>query len=133
MAEVEPPLHNTWPATGFTTGVGFTVMVKLTGTPVQVVPPLVAVGVTVMVATTGAVPVLVAVNVPILPVPPEARPIDGWEFVQLYVVPVPVKVTAVVGLPLHTCWLSSASAVGSALTVVVYVAGESAVHPDIFV
>ncbi len=83
MAEVEPPLHTTWLPTAFTTGVGFTVMVNITGVPVQVVPPPVPVGVTVMVATTGAEPVLVAVNVPILPVPLAARPIDGCVFVQL--------------------------------------------------
>ncbi len=83
MVEVEPPLHTTWLATAFTDGVGLTVMVKTTGTPVQVIPPLVTEGITVMVATTGALPVLVAVKVPILPVPLAANPMDVCEFVQL--------------------------------------------------
>ena len=49
------------------------------------VPPeqLFADGVTIMVAVTGAVPVFVAVNAPILPVPDAARPIDVLLFVQL--------------------------------------------------
>ena len=40
-AVVAAPLHTVWLATVFTDGVGFTVMVKLIGVPVQVVPPLV--------------------------------------------------------------------------------------------
>lgn len=48
------------------------------GVPVQ----LFAVGVTVMFATSGAVPVLVAVNTGMLPVPFGARPIDGVLFTQ---------------------------------------------------
>ena len=49
-------------------------MVKLLAAPVQGVPPPVNVGVTVMVATTGEVVVLRAVNGPISPVPPDTRP-----------------------------------------------------------
>ena len=48
-------------------------MVKEMGVPVH---PL-AEGVTVIVAITGAVPVLVAVNAAMWPVPLPARPIDG--------------------------------------------------------
>jgi hypothetical protein len=63
-------------------------------------------GVTVTVATTGAVPVLIAVKAPISPVPLAPRPIDASLFVQLYVTVVPVfgvvKVTGVVNAPLHT-------------------------------
>ena len=33
--------HTVWLATGFTTGGGFTVMVKLVGVPTQLTPPLV--------------------------------------------------------------------------------------------
>ena len=40
-AAVGEPLHTTWLATGFTTGVGFTVIVNDTGLPVQLAPPLV--------------------------------------------------------------------------------------------
>lgn len=53
-------------------------MVKDEGVPVH---PF-AVGVIPMVATTGAVPVLVAENTGMLPVPLAARPIDGVLFVQ---------------------------------------------------
>ena len=49
-------------------------MVKVMAAPVQDIPPLVNVGVTVMVATTGAVVVLMAVNDAILPLPFDARP-----------------------------------------------------------
>ena len=66
--------------------------------------PEVVDGVTVTVATTGAVPVLMAVKLAILPLPLAARPMDGVLFVQLNVVPAtePVKVTGAVGAPLHT-------------------------------
>lgn len=95
-------------ATAF--GVGFTVIVKLTGVPVQVP----SAGVTVMVATTGAVPVFTALNEAILPVPLAAKPTDGVLFVQLKVVPgtVPVNVTAVVAVPLQSTWLAGCATVG---------------------
>ena len=41
MLAVGDPLHTTWLATGLTTGVGLTVMVKLIDCPVQVTPPFV--------------------------------------------------------------------------------------------
>ena len=65
------------------TGSGFTLMVKVFDGPLQLVPPLVKVGVTVMVAMTGLDPVLVVVNEGILPVPEAASPIEGAELVQL--------------------------------------------------
>lgn len=40
-AVVDPPAHTVWLATVFTVGVGLTVIVNVTGVPVQVVPPLV--------------------------------------------------------------------------------------------
>ena len=49
-------------------------MVKIMAVPVQLVPPLVNVGVTVMVATTGEVVVLMAANDAILPLPFDASP-----------------------------------------------------------
>jgi hypothetical protein len=84
-----------------------------------------AVGVTVIVAVTGAVPVLVAVNAAILPVPLAARPMLVLLFVQLNVVPAtaPVKVMAVVVAPLHNVWLATAFTVGVGLTVIVNVIG----------
>ena len=49
-------------------------MVKLLAAPTQDVPPLVNVGVTVMVAITGAVVVLSAAKGPIFPLPADAKP-----------------------------------------------------------
>lgn len=69
-AAVLAPAQSVWLATAATTGVGFTVMVKLTGVPGQ---PL-AVGVTVIVAVIGELVALVAVKAAILPVPLAARP-----------------------------------------------------------
>ena len=54
-------------------------MVNVTGAPLQ---PL-ADGVTVIVAVTAVVPVLIAVNAPIFPEPLAASPIDVLLFVQL--------------------------------------------------
>ena len=49
-------------------------MVKIIDAPTQLVPPLVNVGVTVMVATTGEVIVLRAENGPMLPLPFDESP-----------------------------------------------------------
>ena len=47
------PLHTTlFVSTVLSTGVGLTIIVKLIGAPVQLTPPLVYVGVTVIVAVT---------------------------------------------------------------------------------
>ena len=59
--------------TVLTVAVGLTVIVNDNGVPTH---PF-AVGVTVIVATTGAVPPFVAVKDGIFPVPLTARPIDG--------------------------------------------------------
>ena len=61
----------------------------------------------------------------ILPVPDAAKPIDGVLFVQVNTVPAtaPVKVTAVVGEPLHTTWLPTGFTVGIGLTTTVAVTG----------
>ena len=76
------PLHNTWLATAFTVAVGFAGMVSGVGGPPHH-STFKKVGVTVMVATTGAVVVLIAINVGRLPIPFAARPIDGALLVQL--------------------------------------------------
>jgi hypothetical protein len=57
-----------------TFAVGSTVIVKDLDGPGQLVTPKVTVGVTIIVATTGAVPIFVAVNAEILPVPLAANP-----------------------------------------------------------
>lgn len=100
------PLQITWLLTALTTPVGLTVIVKVREVPAQVVVPVVTEGVTVMVATTGAVPVFSAVNEAMLPVPEAASPIVGALLVQLYdtdpAVMLDVKLTAVVAVPLHS-------------------------------
>ena len=58
-------------------------MVKLLAIPMQLVPPLVNVGVTVMVATTGAVVVLRAINDAISPVPLDVKPMLVVVFVHV--------------------------------------------------
>ncbi len=75
-------------------------MVKETGVPGQ---PF-AVGVTVIIATTAVVPVFVAVNEAISPIPLAAKPIEGLLLVQLYVVPFtePANIMAAVGKLLQT-------------------------------
>ena len=67
----------------FTVVVGYTVMLKLSGVPTQ---PL-AVGVTVMVATSVEVVLLVATKEAMFPFPLAAKPIEGLLFDQLKVVP----------------------------------------------
>lgn len=76
-------------------------MVKLTAAPVQITPPLLKVGVTVIVATTGNGVALLATKAGILPVPLTPKPIEGLLLVQLYSVPAtaPVNTTGVVELP----------------------------------
>jgi hypothetical protein len=57
-----------------TCAVGLTVIVKVSAGPTQLTEPFVKVGVTVIVALIGEVPVLVAVNELMLPVPFAPRP-----------------------------------------------------------
>lgn len=76
-------LQTVWLATGLITGGGFTVMVKLIAVPTQLTPPLVKVGVTVMVATTGTGLRLTATKLAMLPLPLAGKPIEGRLFVQL--------------------------------------------------
>ena len=60
-----------------------TVIVNVTGVPVQVTVSFVNEGVTVIVAVTGAFVALVPIKEAISPVPLAARPIDGVVLVQL--------------------------------------------------
>lgn len=116
---VEDPLHTVWSATGSTVGIGFTVIVNDLAVPGQ---PFLT-GVTVMVATVGMVPVLLAVNETISPVPLAAKPMEVLSFAQLYVVPLtaPVKAIAEVEALAHTVWLDTVFTVGIGLTVIVNV------------
>ncbi len=79
----EAPLHIAKSAGNITAGLGFTVIVKVAGGPVQ----LFRVGITVIVAVIGALVLLTALNEGILFIPDETRPIAVFEFVQLYVAP----------------------------------------------
>jgi hypothetical protein len=101
--------------------IGFTVIVKVIGVPLQ---PL-AEGVTVIVATTGVEPVLVAVNDGILPVPVAGRPMDGWLLVHVKVVPATgqLKVIGAVVAPLQYAALLTGFTIGVGLTVIVNVIG----------
>lgn len=92
-------LHKTWLAGCTTFGVGLTVIVKLCTVPVH---PF-ADGEIVMVAVTGALVKLIAVNDGISPEPPAAKPIAVLLFVQLKPVPLtaPVKFMALVAVALH--------------------------------
>jgi hypothetical protein len=65
-------------------------MVNVSGVPAVDTPPFVYVGVTVIVATTGAVPVFTALKLVMLPEPLAARPILVVLFVHAYVVVPPV-------------------------------------------
>lgn len=80
ITAVGDPLHNTWPATGLTTGAGLTVIVNVIGVPTQPVGPT---GVTVMVATNGPFVAFVVTNDGISPVPAAGRPMAGLLLVQL--------------------------------------------------
>ena len=107
-------------------GVGFTVMVKVDGVPGQ----LLAVGVTVMVAVIGVVPVFTALNDAMFPLPDAPNPMDGVLFAQAKDVPVtgPAKFMAAVGAPLHKVWFATAFTVGVGFTVIVKLIGVPG-HP----
>lgn len=95
-----PPLHTVIFDGTVTVGVGFTMIVYVDGVPLQ---PL-AEGVTVIVATMGALPVLVAVNDGTFPVPLVPSPIAVFELAHANDTPdgVPVKLVAATVPPLHT-------------------------------
>src|SRR5450759_4259526 len=129
-------LHTTSLAGRVTFAVGFTVIVKVFVGPSHILPPLLKCGVTMIVATTGTVPVFMATNVGISPVPVAARPMVISLFVQVYVVTPPVltvpKITAVVLSPLHTTSLAGrlTCAVGFTVIVKVFV-GPSHILPPL--
>jgi len=112
---VPVPAHTSWFAGSLTTGVGFTVIEKLSGAPAQ--DP--TTGVTVNVATNTLLVGFVTVNAEISPVPDVGIPIAVLSFVQLNVVAVPVKAMVVVLSPLHNFWLLIGSTTGVGLTVMV--------------
>ena len=70
-------------ATEFTVGVGFTAIVKFFEVPLQVSPPFVKDGVTVIKLEIGEFVEFVAVNAAIFPVPFAPKPVVVFVFVQL--------------------------------------------------
>ena len=82
-AVVVAPVHTVWSATALTFAPGLTVIVKLTGVPGQLMPPLVNTGVIVIVATCGTAVLLIARKAPISPIPPAANPMLVLLLVQL--------------------------------------------------
>ena len=117
IAVVEAPLHNICGVTGATVGVGFTVMIYVSGVPLQ---PL-AVGVMEILAVAGVLPVLVAVNPGISPVPLADKPMEVLSFVQLNVDPATLPFTGVIGelVPLQILWSLMAVTEGVGFTVIV--------------
>jgi hypothetical protein len=108
-------------------GIGLTVMVNVFEAPAQACPPFEFkyFGITVIVATKGALVVLVVTNDRISPLPLGANPIPVLSFVQLNVVPVtePVNEMIPVASPLHftneTGWLTVG--IGLTTTVAVFI------------
>ena len=82
MAAVDDPLHTFWSIGLLTVGVGFTVMVNVCVAPLQM-DVFVNTGVTMRVAITGVDPVLVAVKVPMLPLPLAKMPMVALSFVHV--------------------------------------------------
>ena len=82
-AEAGELVHKTWLGIEFMVAVGLTVIVNVCGMPLHDSPPFEKVGVTVMVAVTGAVPLFFAVKEAIFPLPVAANPIVALLFVQL--------------------------------------------------
>jgi len=113
---VEAPLHTAGSAITFVVGVGLTVIVKLPDGPAQ----LLAVGVTVIVAVTGVVPLLVAKKEAIFPVPLDARPMEVLLFVHANVVPdtPPLKLIFPVAALLHFTMFVNALSVGVGFTLI---------------
>jgi hypothetical protein len=82
VSVVGVPAQYTWSAGSFTCADGLTVIVNVWAVPEQLTPPLLKVGVTVIVALTGEVPPLVAVNAGNEPVPPAPSPIAVLELLH---------------------------------------------------
>ena len=127
VASVTSPLQYIWFKIALTVGVGFTVIVKVSGVPTH---PLAA-GVIVISATEGESPVLVALKNGMLPVPLAARPFAGMLLVHVNVVPAPTGLEtgiARVTSPLQYVGSRIELTVGVGFMVMVYVSGVPG-HP----
>ena len=89
ISPTSPKLQTTISVIGSTCAGGLTVIVKVSGGPVLLLPPFSNVGVTTTVVVTGLVPVFVAVNSISSP-PLNPKLTVSSEFVQVYVVIPPV-------------------------------------------
>lgn len=120
------PLQTDKSKPALASGDGLTVIVKISGIPMQEL----AEGVIEMVAETGAVLVFVAVKDAMFPVPFVGNPIEGSLFAQEKVVPetVPVKEMPDITLPLHILRSEILFMPGTGATVIVYVE-ETPWHP----
>lgn len=107
-------------------GNAFTVIVNVLLAPVQVMPPLVNVGVTVIVAVIGPVVGLTVTKAGTVPMPLAPKPIEVLLFVQLYSVPAtgPLNGTAVVVAPAQSIWLAGWFTLGVGFTVIVKLTDE---------
>ncbi len=110
----EAPLHIAKSVGNITTGLGLTVIVKVTGGPVQ----LFRVGITVIVAVIGALVLLTAVNEGILFIPDETRPMAIFELVQVYSAPAGVlkKTPSGIEAPAQKVKLGGTVTIGSGET-----------------
>jgi hypothetical protein len=117
VAAMLPPSQTTMFAGTTTAGVGLIVIVYVEGVPGQ---PL-AVGVTVIVAVIGALPVFVPLKAAMFPVPFATKPIAVFELVQLNVAPATglVKFVAAMFTPLQTIMFAGTTTVGVGFTVIV--------------
>ena len=97
-------------------------MVNDSGVPGQ---PKDETGVTVIVAVTGVLVLLIAVKAGMLPVPLAAKPIDVLLLIQLKLVPAtePEKLTTLVNAPSHKAWFAGLFTSGDGLIVMVNVFG----------
>lgn len=122
-AETLCPAQSVCGDTGLTVGDGLTVMVNVCGVPAQAGDEPIL-GVTVIVADMGDVPVLVGVNEPILPVPLAASPMAVLLFDQLKVAPVvPLNAGIAAETLLQSVWVAGTVTVGRGLAVIVKVCG----------
>ena len=114
IAEVVSLLQSTALLRVLTDGVGFTVIVKVAGVPVQ----LLAEGVTLIVAVTGVDPVLPAMKEGRSPVPEAGSPMEVLSFSHKKLLPVTAPCSEVAGIvsELQTTRFEGGTTVGIGLT-----------------
>ena len=122
ITDDKDPLQSVTLGTVATIGVGFTVIVACWLMPLQVNPPFVKSGVTVIVPIKGEELLeFKAVKDKIFPVPLDDNPMLGVLFNQEYDVLFPLNKIVFVEEPLHTIWFVNGFKVGVGFTVIVNV------------